>query len=244
MTATPAPDGLDVVTSFNEQTHVGVIELNRPPNNFLDITLLRAMCDALAAFDAEGNCHALVLAAGGKHFCAGRDFSKPRGAGDDSASIYREAWRLLDLRTPVVVAVQGAAIGAGLGLALWADFRFCSTRAYFAANFVQVGLHHGFGLSVTLPRLVGTQRASELLYLGEKIGAERAFEIGLVDHVYEAEELREQAVAFAAKIASGPPQAVQAIRATLRQSLAEEFRAATERESQEQAALARTAKAT
>lgn len=231
---TAAPD---ITTVLDDDTHVGVVELQRAPNNFLDITLLRAVCDAFEILDADEHCRAIVLAASGKHFCAGRDFSKPRGPEDESASIYREAGRLLDVRTPVVVAVQGAAIGAGMGLALWADFRICSTRAYFAPNFVQLGLHHGFGLSATLPRVVGKQRASELLYLGDKIDAEHSAAIGLVDQVTDPDSLRAGTLAFASRIASRPPLAVQSIRATLRSGLAEEFRIATDRESREQAAL-------
>jgi enoyl-CoA hydratase/carnithine racemase len=235
--------GDEVRTTLDPQSYVGVIELNRPPNNFLDISLLRAVCAAMESLDETPGCRAIVLAAAGKHFCAGRDFSKPRGPGDDSASVYREAGRLLGLRTPFVAAVQGAAIGAGLGLALCADFRLCSTRAYFTANFARLGLHHGFGLSVTLPRVIGLQRASELLYTGDKIGADYAAELGLVDRVCPEDTLRDAAVSFAARLAEVPPLAAQSIRATLRASLNEQFRAATEHESAEQARLSVTADA-
>lgn len=232
-----------VLTSVDTETHVGLVELNRPPNNFLDIELLRAICDAMHSLDLRRDCRAIVLAATGKHFCAGRDFSKPRGVGDDSASVYREASRLLEVQTPWVAAVQGAAIGAGLGLAMCADFRLCSTRAYFTANFVQLGLHQGFGLSVTLPRVIGLQRASEVLYTGDRIGAEHAAAIGLVDRVSTEDMLREDAVGFAGRLAAGPPLTVASIRATLRGDLVEQFRTATEHESVEQARLRDTADA-
>jgi enoyl-CoA hydratase/carnithine racemase len=232
-----------VHVSVDGESHVGVVELNRPPNNYLDIVLLRAIGDALADLDADPDCRAVVLAAGGKHFCAGRDFSRPRGPGDDSASIYREAGRLLEVRVPIVAAVQGAAVGAGFGLAMCADFRLCAPRAYFTANFVNLGLHHGFGLSVTLPRVVGVQAAARLLYTGDRVGAESALASGLVDGVHDEDDLRPAAVSYATQLAAQPPLALQAIRATLRQGLAADFRAATQHESTEQARLASTADA-
>ena len=230
-----------VESVYDAHTHVGLVEMKCGPNNFLDINLLTALTDAMDALDRRPDCRAIVLVADGKHFCAGRDFSKPRGPGDDSASMYREAGRLIDVSTPWVAVVQGAAIGAGCGLAMCADFRFGTSRSYFHPNFVSLGIHHGFGLTVTLPRVVGIQRATELLYLGRKIGAEQAFELGMLDRLEEEEALRSRALAFAAEIAAAPPLAVRASRATMRAGLADAFRAATVHESREQSALMATA---
>jgi enoyl-CoA hydratase/carnithine racemase len=226
--------------------HVAVVELHRPPENYFDVVLIRSIADAFAALDDSG-ARAIVLASEGKHFCAGADFTAPRpsvgaanGDGDPARELYREAVRLLQGRTPVVAAVQGAAIGGGLGLACVADFRVAAPEARFAANFARLGFHHGFGLSVTLPDIVGRQRALELLYTGRRIGGGGAAEIGLVDRLVPATELREAAHDFAAEIAASAPLAVRSIRETMRGDLAERVRAAVEREATEQAWLRAT----
>jgi enoyl-CoA hydratase/carnithine racemase len=241
VTTLPVPAGASVSCTLAPDTHVGTVELQRPPNNFLDIEVLRDVVTALSKLDQDPGCRAMVLCAAGKHFCAGRDFTAPRRPGDESASVYAEAGKLNDLRKPWIAAVQGAAIGAGFGLALCADFRICSPRAYFTANFVPLGLHAGFGTTVTLPRLIGAQRASELLYSGRKVSGSEAHELGLADRLADEDELRHQALDFAAKFADRPPLAVQAMRATMRAGLAEQFRHATEHEVKEQARLTRTA---
>ena len=119
-----------------------------------------------------------MLCSQGKSFCAGADFTKPRDdSGDDS--LYREAVRLFSGALPVVAAVQGIAMGGGLGLACTADFRIAAPESRFAATFARIGLHHGFGLTVTLPRIVGNQRALELLYTGRRVDGETAHALGL-----------------------------------------------------------------
>lgn len=240
-------------TSFGDVTfevgddHVGIVEIHRPPNNYFDVELIRSIADAYAAAD-DGDCRAIVLCSEGRHFCAGADFTgssratpvATSGAGGAS-ELYAEAVRLLEAKTPVVAAVQGAAIGGGLGVACSADFRVGSTATRFAANFARLGFHHGFGLTVTLPPIVGQQRALELLYTGRRIGGEEAFAIGLLDRLVEPESLRADARAFAAEIAASAPLAVRSIRETMRGDVAERVRAATVREDAEQAWLRKTA---
>lgn len=233
--------GRSVTCDLDPDTHVGTVELQRPPNNFLNIEVLRDIVATLTELDRDPDCRAIILRAAGKHFCACRDFSAPRLPGDESANVYAEAGRLNELQTPWIAAVQGAAIGAGFGLALCADFRLCTSRAYFTANFVQLGLHAGFGTTVTLPRLIGVQKATELLCSGRKVGGAEACTLGLADRLVEEDALPQQALAFAASFAAAPPLAVRAIRATMRTDLAEQFRAATRHEVQEQARLTETA---
>jgi enoyl-CoA hydratase/carnithine racemase len=182
-----------------------------------------------------------VLASEGKHFCAGANFASDVSLGAVGNHLYDEAVRLFATRTPVVAAVQGAAIGGGLGLALWPDFRVAAPDARFSANFARLGFHHGFGLSVTLPRAVGPQRALELLYTGERIDGERAHAIGLVDRLAPLAQVREAARAFAAEIAASGPLAIDSIRETMRGQLAGEVRAATQRERAEQERLQHSA---
>ena len=222
---------------------VATVEIHRPPNNFFDTALVASLADAFEKLDAS-SCRAIVLCAEGKHFCAGANFAGGGagggGARDDAGELYREAVRLFAAKTPVVAAVQGAAIGGGLGLALVADFRVASPEARFSANFARLGFHHGFGLTVTLPRLVGMQTAMDLLYTGRRVPGQEALHLGLCDRLAPGELLREEAVLLAREIAESAPLAVRAIRETLRGDLAEQVRAATERERSEQARLQQT----
>ncbi|MGW4339764.1 enoyl-CoA hydratase/isomerase family protein [Rhodococcus koreensis] len=220
--------------------HVGIVEMQRPPNNYLDIHVLRELIDALGQLDADPRCRAVVVQSRGKHFCAGRDFTATRSPDDTSAAIYSTAQALVEKRTPWVAALQGGSIGAGMGLALCADYRVAAESAYLSANFVRLGLHHGFGMSATLPRLVGPHRSAELLSTGRRVGAPEALRLGLVDDVAAPEEVVSAARRLAAALAEQPPLALTAIRATLRADLSVAFAAAVEHELTEQTALMQT----
>lgn len=234
----------DIAVSLDD--HVMTVEIQRPPHNFFDHALIGQIADAFAAADDDPQCRAIVLAAEGKHFCAGANFGS--GKEDDSGSrdfteegfrnttgiLYREAARLFANTKPVIGAIQGAAIGGGLGLALVPDFRVACPEARFAANFVKLGIHQGFGLSVTLPRLVGQQTASMMLLTGRRIGGEEAHRLGLVDVLTEQENLRGKALELAREIAENAPLAVKSVRATLRGELADAVSKATEHELKEQ----------
>jgi enoyl-CoA hydratase/carnithine racemase len=213
---------------------IAIVEFSRPPNNYFDPQLVRGIADAYEQLDGERSCRVIVLCSAGKHFCAGADFAAAIAAGDD---LYEQAIRLFAAQTPVVAAVQGSAIGGGVGLALSADFRVASPESRFCANFTRLGIHHGFGMTVTLPLVVGHQRAIEMLYTGVRLEGEQAFTIGLCDRLAPAEGLREEALALAAEIAASAPLAVRATRITMRGDLAQRLRYATVREADEQAKL-------
>lgn len=208
--------------------HVATLTLQRPPHNFVDAALMGELADRFAELDADADCRAVVLAAQGKSFCAGADFNS--GPALDPGALYRQAMRLFDNRKPVVAAVHGAAIGAGVGLALVADFRVGCEAARFSVNFNRLGFHPGFGLSRTLPRLIGLQQASLLFYTGRRIGGAEALDIGLVDELAPASEVLARAQALAREIAESAPLAVQGTRETLRAELAREVRALNQRE--------------
>jgi 2-(1,2-epoxy-1,2-dihydrophenyl)acetyl-CoA isomerase len=229
---------LQYVTTSLEDDHVGVVRLSQPPNNFFSLAMIEALAEALETFDGERSCRAVVLAADGKHFCAGADFSSTSRY--STADLYGAAVRLFRTRKPVVAAIHGAAIGGGLGVALSADFRIAVPEARFSANFARLGFHHGFGLSVTLPDLVGRQRASELLLTGRRINGDVAGAIGLVDRVVPLGQLDLAARELAAEIAGSAPLAVESIRSTLRGDLADRVAAATEHERAEQERLRAT----
>ena len=161
--------------------HVATVEIRRPPNNFLDADLIANLASVLEGLDGERNVRAIVLASAGKHFCAGANLKKrldDQAAGQAQAAkprhLYHEAQRLVATHKPIVAAVHGSAIGAGLGLALVADFRVTCKEARLAANFCAMGYHPGFGMTVTLPRIIGHQRAKWLFLTGKRIPGEES----------------------------------------------------------------------
>jgi len=231
--------------AVTREGHVAVLEIDRPPHNHVSVELMRDLADALHDIDAERELRASVLCSTGKSFCAGADLVAPAGiahpgAGPGINALYVEAVRLFSNRKPAVAAVQGAAVGAGLGLALAADFRVAAPEARFTANFVKLGFHPGFGITHTLPRLIGEQRAALMCLTGRRIKAGEALAWGLVDEVVPLEELRAAALRLAGEIAENAPLAVQSTRATLRQGLAQAVKAQTDHEFAEQTELRKT----
>ena len=227
----------DVTVAVGED-FVATVELHRPPENYFDAALVEAIAGAYERLDADPGCRAIVLCSEGRHFCAGARLGG--GGVDETARLYAAAVRMFAAGTPVVAAVQGAAVGGGLGLALSADFRVAAPESRFSANFARLGFHHGFGLTVTLPEVAGRQAAYDLLYTGRRVRGEEAHALGLCDRLVDAGHERRAAHELAAEIAGSGPLAVRAIRKTLRAGLAERVRAATEHENAEQARLAAT----
>ena len=223
---------------------VATVEIQRPPDNYIDVAVIAALADAYEQLERDSACRAIVLCSEGRHFSAGVAFAGPEtavsGEALRSGAFYREAVRLIAASLPVVAAVQGAAVGGGLGLALAADFRVASAESRFWANFARLGFHHGFGMSVTLPALVGQQAALDLLCTARRVRGEEALELGLCDRLVSTDRIRQEAHKFAAEIASSAPLAVRAIRRTLRGDLADRIRVATEREQAEQVRLMET----
>ena len=225
--------------------HVAVVTFDRPANNHVSVEMMSDLADCMEAVDAGRQARAIVLQAAGKNFCAGADFTTP---GDSVASggmggisaLYEQAVRLFSIETTIVAAVQGAAVGAGLGLAMVADFRVAAPDAKFAANFVKLGFHPGFGLTHTLPRVIGAHRASLMFLSGRRVKAQEGKPWGLVDEVVPLEDLREGALRLAAEIADNAPLALLATRRTMRGELAAAVRAQTGHEHIQQTALRAT----
>ena len=233
--------------------HVATVEIRRPPHNFFDLALIRALAEAFEALDADPACRAIVLAAQGKSFCAGANFgdgaaldaegqqkARAPGSAHRGVHLYVEAVRLFRTAKPIVGAIHGPAVGGGLGLALVPDFRVACPEARFCANFTRLGFHPGFGLSVTLPELVGRREAALMFYTSRRVKGEEALRIGLADVLVPLDEVRPAALALAREIAECSPLGVAATRATLRRGLAERVREATEHELAEQTRLRRT----
>ena len=226
------------VTAALDAHFVAEVELHRPPANFFDTALLQGVVDAVAWAAGEGG-RAVVLCAEGRHFCAGLDFGAVDTPSPDAlADLYATAARLIDGPLPLVAAVQGSAVGGGMGLALAADFRVASPTTRFTANFARLGFHQGFGISLTLPSVVGAQTALELLTTGRRIGGEEALAVGLVDRLDD--DPRAAAHALAGEIAASAPQAVRSIRTTLRAGLVAGFTEMVAHERAEQLRLMAT----
>lgn len=227
--------------------HVAICEIKRGPNNFFDQDLIRDLADAFVDIDADVNARAIVLCAEGKHFCAGANFaSSERQNGPISRNeegrnpLYVEAVRLFRSKTPVIAAVQGAAVGGGFGLAVMADFRVLCPDTRLTANFVKLGFTPGFGLTHTLARIIGHQKANLLFFTGRRITGEIAMEWGLGDVFTDRDNIREAAIDLAAEIAENAPLAVVSVREQVRGDLADAVQAATDIEGREQAILQKT----
>lgn len=224
--------------------YVAVVEIRRPPHNFFNQALISSMADAFEALDEEVECRALVLGSEGKSFCAGADFNadKPNESLSDEdgtqalspAHLYKQAVRLFSTKKPIVGAIHGAAIGGGLGVALMPDFRVTCPEARFSANFTHLGFHPGFGLTETLPALIGKQQAARMFYTSRRVKGDEAFELGMADFLVPQDQVRKKAIEVAAEIAVAAPLAVTSTRATLRVGLPGRIEAATDRELAEQ----------
>jgi enoyl-CoA hydratase/carnithine racemase len=225
--------------------HIGTIVLHNPPHNHVNVTVLRALADALDAFDADSNCRVVLLRAEGRSFCAGADLAKADGLGggpvDPLRDFYDQAERLFAHKKPIVAAIQGAAVGAGLGVALAADFRVASTSARFAANFTRLGFHPGFALTFTLPRAIGVQHASLMFMTSRRVKAEEALALGLVDILVSPDDLDAAARTLALEIAENAPLSTIATRKTIRGDFCAQAHAALIREHAAQTPLRDTA---
>lgn len=230
---------------------VVVVELQEPPHNFLTPSLVEEVVAALEEASGNPSVGCAVLAAQGRSFCAGANF----GGGDERSEgreliggglterLYAAAARLCAIEIPIVAAVHGPAVGGGLGLAMTANMRVTCAEARFCANFATLGIHQGFGLSTTLPELIGPSRASMVLLTARRFDGVEATRLGLADVCVAADDVRATATDLAAEIAANAPLAVRSINRTLREGLADRVRRATRLEAAEQSRLGATADA-
>jgi enoyl-CoA hydratase/carnithine racemase len=232
--------------------HVGLIEIRRPPLNFFDVSLINQIADALEQFDSDIDIRCSVLAAQGKAFCAGANFNDPARQEQESRTqtdpasnlpinhLYVQAVRIFRNKKPIVAAVHGAAIGGGLGLAVSTDFRVTCPEARFAANFTKLGFHPGFGLTTTLPELIGKNNAELMFYTSRRVTGEEAYRWGLANVLVPQHEVRSAAMKLAQEIAECSPLGLVSTRATMRAGLADRVLAATNHELVEQTRLRAT----
>lgn len=226
-------NAIETEFSIVETRHGAVshIELVLRQPGYLDVNIVQALAQALERLDTDHEIRAIVLGTQGKVFCAGADLSgAANGGAADIRGFYQQVMRLYRTKKPIVAAVQGPAVGAGMGLALIADFRVAAQASRFCSNFNRLGIHPGFGMSVTLPHVVGMQKASMLFYTGRRITGAEALDMGLVDELVADELVLERAIALAQEIAASAPLAVESTRATLRMGLADRIDQVNQRE--------------
>ncbi len=201
--------------------HVGLIEIRKPPLNFFDVSLINQIADALEQFDSEIEIRAPASNLPINH-------------------LYVQAVRIFRNKKPIVAAVHGAAIGGGLGLAVSADFRVTCPEARFSANFTKLGFHPGFGLTATLPELIGKNNAELMFYTSRRVAGEEAYRWGLANLLVPQEQVRSEAMKLAQEIAECSPLGLVSTRATMRAGLADRVLAATNHELVEQTKLRAT----
>jgi 2-(1,2-epoxy-1,2-dihydrophenyl)acetyl-CoA isomerase len=201
---------------------VATITLNRPrAMNALDGTMREDIFAALRAAEADAQVGAVIITGAGEAFCAGGDIANMMQlqAQDDVAPIVTRiavAGELIQflraMGKPVIAAINGVAAGGGMNLALACDIRFGSARARFSASFVKIGLVPDWGGHYLLTRLVGTSQAMELMMLGERIEADEACRLGLINHVFPFETFMPEVMERARRLAHGPAAALAAIK--------------------------------
>ena len=224
---------------FLKEQHTAIIKINRPPNNFFDAELIKQIADLLENIDLANSLRSVILCSEGKNFCAGADFSKSsfKENSNTYSKLYDQAIRLFKTKKPIISIIQGAAVGGGLGLALATDFRIGSKETKFSANFSKLGFHQGFGITITLPKLIGKQNAKMLLLTGRRIKGEEAYKIGLLDYLMDQKNLMQKAINLEFEINSSGPLGVQSIRKTLNKGLYEEVETILKIEYSEQVRL-------
>ena len=209
---------------------VAVLTLNRPARrNALSPAMVEALARVLADVDADVDVGAVVLTGAGGAFCAGGDVkamaecahgrSMEEIGERQRANQRATSGRLHRMRTPTIAALPGAVAGAGLGLALACDLRYAADGAVVTTAFAKVGLSGDYGTAWFLTRLVGTSRARELLWFSERLTAQQAHALGLVNDVLPADELHAHVLERARSLAHGPRVALQGMKANLDQAV-------------------------
>ena len=220
----------DPAVLYDVSERIATVTLNRPENrNSMTNDVLEGLRDAVGQAASDRDVRCVIVTGTGKSFCAGADFKSQVQRDDPSApaklphersfAMYQPFLSLLDIAVPVIGALNGHAIGGGLGLALVCDIRVANQDAKYGANFVRLGLHPGMATTYLMPRLVGLPRAAELLLTGRIITGAEAAECGLVNHAVPADQVAAKAREIAQEIATAAPIAVRMCKQSLYQNV-------------------------
>jgi len=221
----------DPAVLYEEKDHVATITLNRPENrNSMTEDVLEGLRAAVARVKEDASLRCVIVTGRGKSFCAGADFRSQIQRGDQagerkllpnerSFAMYSPFLSLLQIEVPVIGALNGHAIGGGLGLALVCDIRVANREAKYGANFTKLGLHPGMATTYFLPRFVGIPRAAELLFTGRLISGEEAAHLGLANYAVAEDQVLPKSQELAREVASCAPIAVRWTKRSLYQNV-------------------------
>ena len=213
-----------------QQDTVAIVTLNRPERmNTMGGTLVEDTIAVLTRFQQDQNVRAVIITgAGQRAFCAGADVQNLQNQSEEATAMERRRYvhsaqkltlAIRQLEKPVIAAVNGVAAGGGCDIALACDIRIASEQARFGEVFARIGLFPGTGGTYFLPRLVGIAKALELIWTGDVIDAQEAERIGLVSRVVPPQDLMAAAIAFAQRLAQGPPLAISLAKTAVYQGL-------------------------
>jgi enoyl-CoA hydratase/carnithine racemase len=214
--------------TYDVDDSIGLIRLDRPGKmGAFTWQMIERWAEALEAAQRDDSVRVVVLAGTGESFCTGVDLEELARIGDDPIDrkrmltdrVYKVIKGVQNLEKPLICAVNGLAVGAGMDMALMCDIRIAGESARFSEGYIRIGLVPGDGGGYFLPRLVGTARALELLWTGDFVSADEACRIGLVSRVVPDDELMEHTLAFARRIAGMSPIPVSMIKRVVYQSL-------------------------
>ena len=215
---------------FERQQHIAILTLNQPKlrNSISEIEVVEEFIECLNQASNDPQLRCLIITGAGTAFSSGGNIKhmlNKEGMFAGQANDVRENYgkviqriplALHNINIPTIAAVNGPAVGAGCDLAMYCDMRIASTKASFAESFIKVGIIPGDGGAWILPRIAGYGRAAEMAFTGEAISAEQAYEWGMLNKLVEPEQLMDEALALAERIAVNPPQALRATKQLLR----------------------------
>ncbi len=213
---------------YELKSHIALITLNRPEvKNAFSPEMIRLWREYLEEAKADDNVRVVVVTGNGDTFCSGGDIRDMADGKLKSWDMKRFLWdgvhrivfALEDLDKPVIAAINGAAMGAGMDMAIMCDLRVCSDNARLAESYIMMGLIPGDGGAYFLPRLTGVSRALELLFTGDVLTPEDAMKMGIVNRVVPHEDLMKETMKLAEKIAGKPPIAVRMMKRAVYQGL-------------------------
>lgn len=236
MNSNGGPNEATVKIEPDHDSGVTTITLNRPDRlNALSGAMLSELADVVERVSADDDARVVMITGAGEAFCSGADTDElaggsgtgPHQLGEGGPEALRRGFRdaqkvilgLHRMEKPVVAAVNGAAVGAGMDLACACDIRLASPKARFMAAYIRVGLFPGYGGAWLYPRLIGMGRAAEMMFTGDFMASEEAERVGLVNRVVPHDELLGETMALARRIADGPPVAMRLSKLMLQRGL-------------------------